>query len=169
MRGNVLFPVCTLALVLFGCTSNGSAPAPAPGACAAGETAGEANAFCYKVPGGFSPRGEPIKRQGWVGVAYASEDRAAVTFILRDLGGFDSAWKALQGNSTSSRATDVKEEEIAGGKGKILTYTTPEKDPRVVISVMLRGAKNALECEAEYHVSAPKPELVDACKSIREP
>ena len=61
------------------------------------------------------------------------------------------------------------EEEIAGGKGKILTYTTPEKDPRFVVSAMIRGSKNTLECEAEYRMSAPRPEVVDACKSIREP
>ena len=64
---------------------------------------------------------------------------------------------------------DVKEVDFADGKGKLLTYTTPEANPRFMISVMLRGPRNALECEAEYRVSSPKPDLIDACKSMREP
>lgn len=165
MRGTHLTPVCAVALAFCACTSNSSAP----GNCGEAQDGGEPAPFCYTLPNGFSPRGEPLKRKGWVASTFASEDKAQVTFIARDLDGADKAWKALQGNAAASKAADVKEEEFAGGKGKILTFTTPEKEPRVVISAMLRGVKNAIECEAEYRVSSPKPELLDACKSIREP
>jgi hypothetical protein len=166
MRADLLTVICAAALVLGACSEK---PA-ATGSCAAGETASETPPrFCYKVPEGFKPKGEPLKREGWQDTTYTSEDKAAIHFIVRDLDSFDRAWKALQGNAASSKASDVKEEEFADGKGKILTYTTPEKDPRSMISVMLRGAKNTIECEAEYRASAPKPELLDACRSIREP
>jgi hypothetical protein len=104
-----------------------------------------------------------------VDFAFSREDKATLHFIARDGDVFDRTWKALQGNAASSKSTDAKEEEFAGGKAKILTYTTPEKEPRFVISVVYRGAKHTLECETEYKVSSPRPELLDACKSIREP
>jgi hypothetical protein len=139
------------------------------GGCGSGETANADPPFCYKVPAGFTARGEPSRRAGWFSIGYADANKARVDFIARDLAGFDSAWKGLQSNPKNAKATDAKEEDIAGGKGKLLTYTTPEKDPRVVISVLVRGTKSTLECEAEYKTSAPRPDLLDVCKAIHEP
>lgn len=169
MRAVLLAAVCA-ATLLSGACSEKPAGSAAAGGCPAGETPSETPPrFCYKVPEGFKQRGEPLKREGWQDTTYVNEEKAAIHFIVRDKDGFDKAWKALQGNAANSKAADAKEEEFAGGKGKILTYTTPEKDPRTMISVMLRGEKNTIECEAEYRASAPKPELLDACKSIHEP
>lgn len=139
------------------------------GSCGKGETTNADPSFCYKVPSGFTQRGEPAKRAGWFNIAYADEGKGKVSYIVRDLAAFDSTWKGLQANPKGARATDAKEEDFAGGKGKILTYSTPEKDPKHVISVVVQGAKNTLECEAEYRASAPVPDLLDACKSIHEP
>ena len=152
------------ALAVAGCKPGGS-----KGACGSGETANADPAFCYKLPAGFAARGEPVARKGWFNIAYSGDDKASVNFIALGPDGFDARWKELQGNSKSAKATDAKEEEFAGGKGKILTYTTPEKEPRFIVSAVYRGAKSVLGCEAEYRVSAPKPALVDACKSIHEP
>lgn len=167
MRAALVTAICALALSSSACTEK--SPGPASASCGAGETANASPPFCFKLPAGFSPRGEPVKRQGWVDFAFSSEDKSTIHFIVRDLDSFDRTWKALTGNAAASKAADVKEEEFAGGKGKILTYTTPEKDPRFVISALYRGAKNVLECETEYRMSAPRPELLDACKSLREP
>jgi hypothetical protein len=173
MRDVPLAMVCALALVCGACkpqgSGSGSGPGSAPASCGAGETANASPPFCFKLPGGFKPHGEPLQREGFFSIGFASDDKASIHFNVRELDKFDSSWKALLGNAASSKAADVKEADFADGKGKILTYTTPEKDPRFMISVMLRGAKDALECEAEYRVSSPKPELVDACKSMREP
>lgn len=139
------------------------------GSCGKGETANADPPFCYKVPSGFTQRGEPARRAGWFSIAYGDEGKGKVSFIARDLASFDSTWKGLQGNPKGARATDAKEEDFADGKGKILTYSTPEKDPKHIVSVVLLGAKNTLECEAEYRASAPLPELLEACKSIHEP
>jgi hypothetical protein len=155
-------PLLFAALALTGCKK-------LAGACGAGETANSDPPFCYKVPTGFMQRGEPAKRAGWFSISYGDEGKAKITFIARDLATFDSAWKGLQSNAKSAKASDAKEEEFAGGKGKLLTYSTPEKDPKFIISALVRGTKNCVECEAEYRGSGPKPELLEICKSIHEP
>lgn len=166
MRHAALLMITAAALASGACAQKGSSQSS--GSRDTNDTSSAAAAW-YTVPSGFKQKGEPLKREGWVDVAYASEDKAQIHFIVRDADSFDRTWKALVGNATSSKAPDIKEEDLPGGKGKILTYTTPEKDPRFVVSTMIRGAKNVFECEAEYRMSAPKPEVVDACKTIREP
>jgi len=160
--------IAALALASLSCLE-GCKKSPTSGACGAGETANADPAICYKVPKGFTQRGDPLKRPGRFSIAYADEGKAKVDFVVSDLDGFDARWKGLQANPKGAKATDAKEEDFAGGKGKLLTYTTPEKEPRFVISALVRGAKKTLECEAEYRTSAPKPELLEICKSIHEP
>jgi hypothetical protein len=153
-------------LALAGCKKLGVGGG---GGCGNGETADADKSVCFKVPAGFTPKGDPIKRASWSSVAYGDDGKAKVSFIVRDLATFDSTWKALQGNPKNAKATDAKEEDFAGGNGKLLTYSTAEKDPKHIVSVVIRGAKHVIECEAEYRASAAKPELIDICKSIHEP
>ena len=165
MRSLIAATALALAFVaVVGCKRS----ATSGGACGSGETANVDPPMCYKIPAGFAARGEAKKRAGWFSIAYGDE-KSHVEFIARDLDSFDGTWKALQNNPKGAKATDAKEEDFAGGKGKLLTYTTPEKDPKHVISAVLRGAKNAIECEADYRDSAPKPELLQICKAIHEP
>ena|SRR5258706_7137092 len=157
-------PALLAALAFAACTPS----APKKASCGAGETANDDPPLCYKVPAGFKASGDAVKREGWFSAAYAS-DKASVSFIARDSSGYEAQWKSLEANSRASKAADVKTEDVAGGKGKLITYTTPEKDARAIISVLVHGAKSTIECEAEYHVAAPKPELLEVCKSIHEP
>jgi hypothetical protein len=137
--------------------------------CGSGETANPDPPFCYKVPNGFKQRGETAKRAGWFSIAFADEGKARVDFIVRDLDGFDGRWKALQNNAKGAKATDAKEAEFAEGKGRILTYTTPEKDPKFIVSTMRRGTKHSIECQAEYRTSTPRLDLIDTCKALHAP
>ena len=147
-----------LALVAAGCTKSSSS-----GTCGGG------GPICYDVPSGFTQKGEPVKRPDLYTIAFVDEGKAKVEFIARDLDGFDGRWRALQGNARLAKAADAKEEDFADGKGKLLTYTTPEAEPRFIVATMLRGAKKSMECVGEYRTSAPKKGVVDACRSIREP
>lgn len=141
-------------------------------ACKATATSGscrEGSPVCYDLPAGFVPKGDPVNRPDLFSIAYGDESKGKVEFLVRDLDGFDARWKALQGNAKAAKATDVREEDLAGGKGKMITYTTPEKEPRFFVATMVRGAKKSIECVGEYRTSVPRPAVVDACRSAREP
>ena len=157
-RSHFAMALVALALAVAGCKATATS-----GSCRAGSP------VCYELPAGFVQKGDPVERPDLFSIAYADESKGRVEFIVRDLDGFDVRWKALQGNAKAAKATDVREEDLAGGKGKLLTYSTPEKEPRFIVATMLRGAKKSIECVGEYRTSVPRPAVVDACKSAREP
>lgn len=136
--------------------------------CGTGETANEDPPFCYRVPEGMTPRGEPIRREGHFQIGFTG-DAGKVSFLARDLATFDSTWKALQANAARAKASDAREEELDGGATRVLTYTTPEKSPRSIVSLLRKGKTHLLECEAE----APKDKGIDpllaACKALHQP
>jgi hypothetical protein len=136
--------------------------------CGSDETANEDPPFCYRIPEGMKPRGEPIRREGHYQIGFVG-DAGKVSFLARDLSTFDTTWRALQSNAARAKASDAREEELDGGATRVLTYTTPEKSPRAIVSVLRKGKTHLLECEAE----APKDKGVDAllaaCKALHQP
>ncbi len=137
--------------------------------CASGETANEDPPFCYRVPAGMTQKGDPIRRTGHFQIGYQGDGGAKVSFLARDLGTFDSTWKALQANAAGSKASDAKEEELDGGKARVLTYSTPGKGSRSIISVVRKGTTHVLECEAEATKGTSIDELLAACKAMSQP
>jgi hypothetical protein len=139
------------------------------GGCASDETRNDDPPFCYRVPAGMKQKGDPIRRTGHFQIGFEGEPRVKLSFLARDAAAFDSTWKALQANATRSKAADAKEEKLDDGKTLVLTYTTPEAEPRSILSVVRAGKSRTLECEAESPKGAPMGELLAVCKAIHEP
>lgn len=164
-----LFAVGTLVAVLgvaAGCKRAGKMIGVS--GCGEGETANEDPPFCYRVPDGMKPRGEPIRREGHYQIGFAGH-AGKVSFLARDLSTFDATWKALQANAARAKATDAKEEELDGGATRVLTYTTPEKSPRSIVSVLRKGKTHLLECEAEAPKETGIGPLLGVCQAVHQP
>ncbi len=170
MRARHLIAVAALGLATCVVACKGGAKGLLGGStCASGETANEDPPLCYRVPAGMTQKGDPIRRADHFQIGYQGEGGLKVTFLSRAPGSFDSTWKALQANARNSKASDAKEEELDGGKTRVLTYTTPGKDARSILSLVRTGPTRVLECEAEGPKGAPMDEVLAACKAIHEP
>jgi hypothetical protein len=157
-------------------TTSGGAPSAeaqasgAPAKCAAGATANENPPFCYVVPAGMKRTVDPIKQKGRYQLIFKDAANGSVlSFIAWDHGAFDATWKALQANAAASKATDVKKEDLDGGKAKLLTYTAPGTNGRSIASYVVQGAKQTLECEVDIDKHLPTDKLIEVCKQMREP
>jgi hypothetical protein len=163
-----LLAAVSLSVLAVAC--KGSAKELLAGAgCKSGETANDDPPLCYRVPSGMKAKGEPIRRPGHFQIAFAGDGAAKISFLARDAATFDSTWKALQGNAARSKATDAKEEKLDDGKTLVLTYTTPEAEPRSILSVVRAGKTRTLECEVEAPKGSITDDIVAACKGIHEP
>jgi hypothetical protein len=152
-----------------GAPSADAKPSGAPAKCAAGATANESPPFCYVVPPGMKRTVDPIKQKGRYQLIYKDGASGSVlSFIAWDQGAFDATWKALQANAAASKATDVKTEDLDGGKAKLLTYTAPGTKGRSIASYLVQGTKQTLECEVDIDKHLPTDKLIELCKQMHE-
>jgi hypothetical protein len=147
----------------------GDAPAAlGGGGCRIGEKANDDPPFCYHVPAGMTLKGEPVRKKGHFQITYEGEGGATISFFAKNLDAFDTTLKFLEANARGSKAADVKRAEIAGGNGKLMTYTTPGANGRAIVSVLVKGGRNLLECEASAEKKRTGESLLDACTQIHD-
>jgi hypothetical protein len=137
--------------------------------CPAGATANEKPPFCFVVPAGMKRTVDPIKKPGRYQLIYKdAASGSVISFIAWDQAAFDATWKALQTNAAASKATDVKTEDLDGGKAKLLTYTAPGTKGRSIASYLVQGAKQTLECEVDIDKHLPADKFIEVCKQMHE-
>jgi hypothetical protein len=145
----------------------------AGGGCAAGETENAKPRFCYRVPAGYRLNEEQSTKEDPIGLDYTN-GKQHLWIRTASAGNYKGSLDAIRDGAKRVGRTDLKEEDIAGGKGKLITAISIMKsgstETRILHIESALAAKTFMaSCQTQYAESTPMTELLDACKSLHEP